>query len=489
MEKGNTSATRPVNFCLLNARSVNNKTLIIKDFVAEHCIDLLAVTETWLQSENDNEFIIRDLCPTGYSFHHVPRSGPVRGGGVGLLFRSCFNIKLQPYRKFISFKYIELLLNSVDKSIRIVIVYRPTPSNTNGFTPAIFLDEFFTFLEQYVTIPGSLLIVGDFNFHVDTCDSEHVAAFLQLLDVFNLNQHTIGSTHKEGHTLDLVITRSDDDIVSNLSIDSPFVISDHAAVHFHLMLKKPVFDKKLITFRKLRSIDFDSFGSDVTNSSLSSLFATPLPCLDDLISQYNDVLSSILDIHAPVKTKTITLRPAAPWYSEEINNLKKDRRRLERRWRRTKLPVDRQLFIDQCRAVNSLICSSKRTYYTKLISDNQSDYKLLFKTIDSLLHRKCDTPYPPCNSPLDLANKFVEFFSDKITKIRVDLDNAALIHQVPEVNRVCPYTFNEFSLVNVDEVRKCVVKISSKSCDLDPLPGYVTKKRSEHTASIYHQDY
>ena len=330
LEKGNTLATRPVNFCLLNARSVNNKTLIIKDFVAEHCIDLLAVTETWLQSETDNEFIIRDLCPTGYSFHHVPRSGPVRGGEVGLLFRSCFNIKLQPYRKFISFEYIELLLNSVDKSIRIVIVYRPPPPNTNGFTPAIFLDEFFTFLEQYVTIPGSLLIVGDFNFHVDTCDSEHVAAFLQLLDVFNLNQHTIGSTHKEGHTLDLVITRSDDDIVSNLSIDSPFVISDHAAVHFHLMLKKPVFDKKLITFRKLRSIDFDSFGSDVTNSSLSSLFATPLPCLDDLISQYNDVLSSILDIHAPVKTKTITLRPAAPWYSEEINNLKKDRRRLER---------------------------------------------------------------------------------------------------------------------------------------------------------------
>ena len=76
---------------------------------------------------------------------------------------------------------------------------------------------------------------------------------------------------------------------------------------------------------------------------------------------------------------------------------------------------------------------------------------------------------------MDLANKFVEFFSDKITKIRVDLDNAALIHQVPEVNRVCPYTFNEFSLVNVDEVRKCVVKISSKSCDLHPLPGYVTR--------------
>ena len=36
------------------------------------------------------------------------------------------------------------------------------------------------------------------------------------------------------------------------------------------------------------------------------------------------VVSSILDIHAPVKKKkNVTLRPAAPWYSMEIKNLKK----------------------------------------------------------------------------------------------------------------------------------------------------------------------
>ena len=51
--------------------------------------------------------------------------------------------------------------------------------------------------------------------------------------------------------LDLVIPRSDDDIISDFSIDSSFIISDHAAIHFYLKLKKPVFDKKLITFRKL----------------------------------------------------------------------------------------------------------------------------------------------------------------------------------------------------------------------------------------------
>ena len=41
------------------------------------------VAEAWLQSEIDDDFIIHDLCPTGYSFYHVSRSGLAPGGEVG----------------------------------------------------------------------------------------------------------------------------------------------------------------------------------------------------------------------------------------------------------------------------------------------------------------------------------------------------------------------------------------------------------------------
>ena len=59
-ERGNTLTIHPVHFGLLNARSVNKKTLIVKDFqvVVEHCIDLQAVTETWLQSGIDTSMAI-----------------------------------------------------------------------------------------------------------------------------------------------------------------------------------------------------------------------------------------------------------------------------------------------------------------------------------------------------------------------------------------------------------------------------------------------
>ena len=63
-------AQRSVAFSLLNARSVKNKRLLIKDWVVDNNIDILALTETWLQPNNKDDHIIGDLTPTGYSFYH-----------------------------------------------------------------------------------------------------------------------------------------------------------------------------------------------------------------------------------------------------------------------------------------------------------------------------------------------------------------------------------------------------------------------------------
>ena len=291
--------------------------------------------------------------------------------------------------------------------------------------------------------------------------------------LLNIQKYTNDSTHREGQTLDLVITRSDDNIVSKLTIGSPFVISDHATVHFQLSLNKALLDKKTITFRKLRSTDFDNFYADVLNSGLPDFFASPSSSWDDLIDHYNNFLTSIPEAHAPLKTKTVTLRPSAPWYSEEI---KRSLRKLERRWRMTKLSSDRILFIEGCSALNSLIRDSKKKYFTSLIRLNQSNYKQLFKTIDKLLQRKKDVQYPLCKSPTDLANKFIEYFTTKIDRIRGHIMAAAPSHQdlAPEVDNACPYSFDNFKMVSIEEVHTCIVKLFATPCALDPLPGYVT---------------
>ena len=58
-----------------------------------------------------------------------------------------------------------------------------------------------------MTSSGYFLLVGDFNFDVDSPDSIS-QRFLSTLQSFNLLQHVDVATHVNGHTLDLVITRS-----------------------------------------------------------------------------------------------------------------------------------------------------------------------------------------------------------------------------------------------------------------------------------------
>ena len=55
-------STKLLQYCVLNARSINNKTLHIKDYVVGNKIDILAITETWLKSDDDCYFTIRDIC-------------------------------------------------------------------------------------------------------------------------------------------------------------------------------------------------------------------------------------------------------------------------------------------------------------------------------------------------------------------------------------------------------------------------------------------
>lgn len=85
----------------------------------------------------------------------------------------------------------------------------------------------------------SLIIAGDFNLHLDDPPDSHAKRFvLDVLDTFGLRQLVHEATHKKGHTLDLLITRSEDSLIIHDRIGH-LGIADHYAVHFDLRVQKP----------------------------------------------------------------------------------------------------------------------------------------------------------------------------------------------------------------------------------------------------------
>lgn len=215
-------------------------------------------------------------------------------------------------RQFDSFEFIDLLIKSNScRDIRVLVIYRPPSCNFS-----LFIDEFGCLLEQHITDSSLLLVAGDFNYHIDNVAHKPSSDFCNLLGLFNLKQHLDKPTHSAIYILDLLITRvCDPDL------------SDHFVVHCDILITKPSFERKEIEVCKLKTIDTTMICDELFNSSL---LLHPPEDLHQLVFLYNSVLAAILDKHALVRRCVITIRPAAPWYSEEIKSKKGIQRRFER---------------------------------------------------------------------------------------------------------------------------------------------------------------
>ena len=111
-----------------------------------------------------------------------------------------------------------------------------------------FIEEFSSLLENYVIKSGSLLIAGDFNFHINDTSDVSMVNFINLLEAFNLRIHATRATHRAGHTLDLIITRIDDEsFIHNIGVHDS-MISDHFTLIYSLDIRKPCYVNDICLF-------------------------------------------------------------------------------------------------------------------------------------------------------------------------------------------------------------------------------------------------
>ena len=137
-----------------------------------------------------------------------------------------------------------------------------------------------------------LLIMGDFNLHIDDTENIQAVRFITILDSFGLKQHVVSSTHRDGHILDLVITRDNCTPlhVSNVCVlEQP--ISDHKPICVRLNLEKQTNQRRIVVSRRLKNNRMASprLLSMENDTSLLSL-----------VHEYDSVLPGILDEFAPV---------------------------------------------------------------------------------------------------------------------------------------------------------------------------------------------
>ena len=139
---------------------------------------------------------------------------------------------------------------------------------------------------------------------------------------------------------------------------------------------------KNVVYRKLKSVDPESLKRGLSDSLLCNdppdlqvhLHSEDLRDLDALVRRYNTTLSKVIDCHAPVK-----VRPAVPWYNDEIRAAKRLRRKAERTWRRTRSVSDLNIFKSYRNRVTYLMNQARQALLTLLmrIAQTIKDYSEL----------------------------------------------------------------------------------------------------------------
>ena len=131
------SSNAGFRIALFNAQSVGSseKREEISTFVSDSGIDLLFITETWLNPRGD-EAKIAEFAPSGYSARSFPRRS--RGGGLAVIFRDTLATNLTYKTKFdfdhTSFELIQVSVTLQTSALHFMCMYRPPPSRKNKLT-------------------------------------------------------------------------------------------------------------------------------------------------------------------------------------------------------------------------------------------------------------------------------------------------------------------------------------------------------------------
>ena len=153
-------------------------------------------------------------------------------------------------------------------------------------------------------------------------------------------------------------------------------------------------------------------------------------------------------------------------------------RKLERTWHKDKTNSEHfRAFYHQHRWVANLLDKAELEFFLNSIAENSNNYRKIYTICNQLLGRTKESSLPPGFTNQELADRFNNFFIDKMAKIRSvllekhsHLPNYAEVEAAPNIKPL-----SRFCNLSLQEVRKMILATPHKSCELDPIPTDLLK--------------
>jgi len=220
--------------------------------------------------------------------------------------------------------------------------------------------------------------------------------------------------------LDLVITFSDFP-VDELIADPPGVISDHSLITCSMPVCRLTPLPVTRRIRSWRAVDRVKMCREIANS--------PHGCeppsnstAAELFKTYDNTLRRLADQFAPECIVKCHLRPLCPWFDAECRAARRDCRRQERLYRRTRDAASKAAYVAAYKKKHDVLDRKKKQYWSDRVQSQGSAPVKLWRSVSTLLQRDkqtADVITPTSNDP----DAFLHYFDDKVKTVRAATDS------------------------------------------------------------------
>ena len=161
-----------------------------------------------------------------------------------------------------------------------------------------------------------------------------------------------------------------------------------------------------------RIIIIIAFREAIRESALAS--PSPTSTSSELFDIYDGCLRRIADRFAPEHTACSKVRPLSPWFDADCRAIRRNCRRIERCYRRTKSAQDRDSGStpEACR----LPKEEEQLYWLSRLSNESLTPSNERKSMAKILRRDANPSTPPPS--VLTADGFLKFFSKKVESVR-----------------------------------------------------------------------
>ena len=359
-------------------------------------------------------------------------------------------------------------VTSLQMSLHIVGVYRPPDKSIPDF-----LDFFTEYIADLIAEHENIVLVGDFNIHINDEDNPNAVIFLDTMTALGLHQHANGPMHCSGNCLDLVFTEELSRMKVKKCLISDYLL-DHAVVLCELTIPKQDQIRKWIKYRNINGIDIDDFTNDLVFCECDS------DDLEAVVANFEEVVSKAMNTHAPFIERDVTIRRKWPWFNDNIKHHKRKVRSLERLFKCKRTYSIWLEFNSARKDYKEALTHAKIACYSDQIKSSKGDTKKLYKLVYGLMGDVKSNPLPDHTDDAKLAEEFADFFIAKIQAIRDDIEH----HEKFKPTIRSTNSFMEFKLYNEDEIQDKIFNMKNKSCEIDQIPTNLLWKCIDHLLPV-----